>query len=93
MRSIQIVDSYDIWGPTLMKACINVACKCKYGSWCATEVLRRSYADMLIEWWLRNLGYYLTKPFCCIAFIREINMRCANVDLESRGVEDGGVAG
>lgn len=78
-KSIQIKDSYAIWRPTRMKFCINLVCKCKYRSWCANEVLNRSYVSMYIEWWLHNIGYYLTRN---IAIFDVVNLRCKDVDLE-----------
>lgn len=82
MKSIQIRDSYKIWRPSKMKRHIREESLNQYGNVCAGVVLNRSYPDMYIEWWLHNIGYYLTKPFCRIPFIMEINMRCADVDLE-----------
>lgn len=83
MKNIQIKNSYEAWRPSFMKACINLACDLKYRRWCATDVLNRSYVSMYIEWWLHNIGYYLTKPFCFIPFIKKINLRCKDVDLEA----------
>lgn len=80
-KSIQIKDSYAIWRPTRMKGCINLVCKSKYGSWCADKVLHRSYIDMYCEWWLHNIGYYLTRN---LAIFDVINLRCKDVDLEER---------
>ena len=82
MKSIQIKDSYKIWRPVLMMQYIQEACCDKYGHYFARDVLNRSYLSMYIEWWLHNIGYYLTKPFCFIPFIKKINLRCKDVDLE-----------
>lgn len=79
MKSIQIKDSYKIWKPTVMKACINTLCNIKYGSYSADKVLHRSYADMYCEWWWHNIGYYLTRN---IPLFESINERCKDVDLE-----------
>ena len=43
-----------------------------------TELLNRTYFSMYVEWWLHNIGYYITKPF---SFLEEINLRCKDVDL------------
>lgn len=91
MKSIQIKDSYLVWRYYTMRGLIRRECFYKYGSILAHEVLNRSYIGMCIEWWLHNIGYYLTKPFCRIPFILEINMRCADVDLEARGAKMDGV--
>ena len=81
-KSIQIKDSYKIWRPCEMEWKIRNACYNKYGNMFASKVLNRSYKSMYIEWWLHNIGYYLTKPFCFIPFIKKINLRCKDVDLE-----------
>lgn len=82
MKSIQIKDSYKIWRPSDMKFYILMKCIEKYSRFFPTDVLNRSYLSMYIEWWLHNIGYYLTKPFCFIPFIKKINLRCKDVDLE-----------
>lgn len=82
MKSIQIKDSYKIWRPRRMKAKIQNACWYKYSDSLADRCLNRSYLSMYIEWWLHNIGYYITKPFCFIPFIKKINLRCRDVDLE-----------
>lgn len=82
MKSIQIKNSYRIWKPSIMKRCIRIECIYKYDMASADRVLHRSYLSMYIEWWLHNIGYYLTKPFCFIPFIKKINLRCKDVDLE-----------
>lgn len=81
-KSIQIKDSYKIWSPSKMRRDIAIACWSKYRQCFATDVLNRSYLSMYIEWWLHNIGYYITKPFCFIPFIKKINLRCRDVDLE-----------
>ncbi len=83
MKSIQIKDSYKIWRPSEMQAYIMFECYAKYGSFLARKVLHRSWVDMYCEWWWHNIGYYLTKPFCFIPFIKKINLRCKDVDLEA----------
>ena len=82
MKSVQIKNSYRIWRPCHMRLHIKFGCKAKYDSYFANEVLHRSYLSMYIEWWLHNIGYYLTKPFCFIGFIKKINLWCRDVDLE-----------
>ena len=81
-KSIQIKDSYRLWKPSAMKNFIQVAVYLKYRSLFPEEFLNRSYQSMYIEWWLHNIGYYITKPFCFIAFVKKINLRCRDVDLE-----------
>lgn len=78
-KSIQIKDSYKIWRPSTMKRLIHIKCYLRYGNEYATEVLHRSYLSMYIEWWLHNIGYYLTRN---IALFEIVNLRCRDVDLE-----------
>lgn len=78
-KSIQIKDSYKVWRPCHMRLHIKFGCKAKYDSYFANEVLHRSYLSMYIEWWLHNIGYYLTRN---IALFDVINLRCKDVDLE-----------
>ena len=78
-KSIQIKDSYKIWSSGRMYAAIINACFDKYHAYRANEVLNRSYVSMYIEWWLHNIGYYLTRN---IAIFDVINLRCKDVDLE-----------
>lgn len=81
MKSIQIKDSYKIWRPSKMKHCIIEACCGKYHTPYASELLHRSYADMYCEWWLHNIGYYLTRN---IPMFESIAERCKDVDLEEQ---------
>jgi hypothetical protein len=85
MKIIHIKDSYLVWLPYVMRVHIVRECRTQYDNCFADEVLNRSYISMYIEWWLHNIGYYLTKPFCRIPFIMNINMRCVDVDLEEWG--------
>ena len=80
-KSIQIKDSYRIWQPSAMKNFIQFSVYLNYHSLDPEELLNRSYQSMYIEWWLHNLGYYLTRN---IAIFDVINMRCKDVDLEER---------
>ena len=79
MKSIQIKDSYKIWRPRFMRTYIMTACYEKYDRYYADEILNRSFVGMYIEWWLHNIGYYLTRN---IAIFDVINLRCKDVDLE-----------
>lgn len=80
--NLHIVDSYDIWSTIKMKSEIQNATKQNYGSEDPESTLNRSYASMYIEWWLHNIGYYLTKPFCRCDYIHKLNLRFKDVDLE-----------
>ena len=52
------------------------------GLYDAEGYLGRSYWTMYIEWWLHNIGYYITKPLADISKIKELNERFKHVDLE-----------
>ena len=78
-KSIQTKDSYKIWRPCDMERCIIPACFRKYGTPFANKVLHRSWVSMYIEWWLHNIGYYLTRN---IPLFEAVNERCKDVDLE-----------
>lgn len=44
-----------------------------------------SGAALVIEWWIHNVGYYLTKPF---PFMKKLNARFKDVDLMVEVSED-----
>lgn len=77
MKNIQIKNSYKIWDIRTMKIILD--------SKNATVFLNRSYKSLIIEWWLHNIAYYLTKPLCSIEFFKKLNYRAKHVDLEERG--------
>lgn len=85
MPNIHIENSYSIWKTVLMRTLIDFECDIKYGTVLAEMLLNRSYRSMYIEWWLHNIGYYITKPFCHIEAVKKINLRCKDVDLEAWG--------
>ena len=82
MKCITIKDSYDIWLPTKQKMLCIDACLENYQVNQVPMVLNRSWTSIYIEWWLHNIGYYLTKPFCKNDFINKLNLRFKDVDLE-----------
>ena len=82
MRSIQIKDSYKIWSAATMVDMIQDACFDKYEDNAANYVLNRSYRGMIIEWYLHNIGYYITYFFTEYNCIAKINKRLRDVDLE-----------
>ena len=82
IKSIQIKDSYNIWSPAKMKIKIQIEIRDCYLSWAPTDALNRTYKSMYIEWWLHNIGYYLTLPFIRFERLKRINLRCKDVDLE-----------
>ena len=82
MKNIHIENSYNIWTIPHMKSEIWHHCRLRYDTPRADLILHRSWASMYIEWWLHNIGYYLTLPFCEYDFIRRLNLRFKHVDLE-----------
>lgn len=81
MKSIQIKNSYNIWSINAMKVLMTHELIRKYNTPSADKLFRRSYVSMYIEWWLHNIGYYITKPFCSIEWINKINLRFKHVDI------------
>ena len=81
MRSIQIKDSYKTWKISTMKTQIDLEMIYKPIIY-ADRYLNRTYVSMYIEWWLHNIGYYLTLPFIKNPKIYALNLRFKDVDLE-----------
>lgn len=82
MKNIHIENSYTEWSTTMMWGKITVECNEKYGTIFADKVLNRTYRGMYIEWYLHNIGYYLTLPFCKYNCTRHLNLRFKDLDLE-----------
>ena len=82
MKNIHVENSYHIWATSDMDYIIRGKCFDKFHSYNPEAMLNRTYRSMHIEWWLHNIGYYLTQPFCHIEFFKNINLRCKDVDLE-----------
>ena len=82
MKNIHINDSYNIWSTSDMRSILDDESFKQLGSYYTEVTLNRSYKSMYIEWWLHNIGYYVTKPFCFIKYFSFINLRCKDVDLE-----------
>ena len=82
MKVIHIENSYRFWSIDTMTVFIMDESANKYGNIFANEVLNRSWRGMYIEWWLHNIGYWLTLPFIKNEEIKKINERFKHVDLE-----------
>lgn len=82
MRNIHIDDSHFVWTTDDMRVLIGLRARSEYGSPNAELLLNRTYRSMYIEWYLHNLGYYLTLPFCKIEAVDRLNKRFKDVDLE-----------
>lgn len=71
-KHIQIKSSYKIWKPSTMARIIKIQAFHKgIHNVVVTDAL-------IIEWWLHNIIYYLTKPF---PVFKNITIRCRDVDL------------
>ena len=82
MKNIRIEDSYNTWKPHFMFIDIISKCYDEYKTADADEILNRSFFGMFIEWWLHNIGYWLTRPLIRIAYFERLNERFKHVDLE-----------
>ena len=82
MKNIHIENSYNMWNTKHMKHTLNVECYKNFESYNPEKTLNRSYESMYIEWWLHNIGYYVTKLFCFIDVVNKLNLRFKDVDIE-----------
>lgn len=82
MNVIHIDESYDTWKASSMKVLIILEAKHTYGTDDYESLLNRGFVSLYIEWVLHNIGYYLTKPFCKIPYVKFLNSRFRDVDLE-----------
>jgi hypothetical protein len=57
----------------------------KYDSTDPSITLNRSFKGMIIEWYLHNIGYWMTLPFIKNEKIKTINERFKHLDLEAHG--------
>ena len=69
-KHIQIRWSYDVWSPARMRKYII-----------AHGGNGKHIFLLVIEWWLHNIGYYLTAPFVTNETINSLNERFMHVDL------------
>ena len=87
MKVIKIYNSYQYWSKSRQRALIDYRAMQDSQAPSAPVFLNRSYKSMHIEWWLHNVGYYLTWPLSFIPYFKSINERCRDVDLEEWPVE------
>lgn len=85
MKVVQIRNSYNVWSINKMKSLIIHECTYKYYHYDASKVLNRSWRGMYIEWWIHNIGYWVTLPFIKNKEIEKLNHRFKHVDLEEHG--------
>lgn len=82
MDGIHIDNSYNIWSTSKMKKIILDYTKNP------KEDINRTFVGMYIEWWIHNIGYYVTLPFIKMSTtLKRINTRLKHVDLESHKKE------
>lgn len=74
--NIHVNNSYNIWKVSSMNEIINQHTKDPKGD------MNRTYLGMYIEWYLHNIGYYITLPLTFIPRVKKINYRFQHVDLE-----------
>ena len=82
MKNIRIENSYKTWKPHFMLIDIITKCYDEHKTTDADKILNRTFAGMYIEWWLHNIGYWLTRPFIAFSYFNELNERFKHVDLE-----------
>lgn len=85
MKVIQIKDGYKIWKPHRMRYHLDKEAIEKFNVNSCSLLLNRTYLSMFIEWYLHNIGYYVTKPFCTNTTINLLNKRFKDVDIEEWG--------
>jgi hypothetical protein len=82
MAVIKVRDSYKVWTRETMKNRMIACAFVHHNVTNPEKLLNRTYRSMFIEWYLHNIGYYVTLPFTRIEALRKINLRCKDVDLE-----------
>ena len=82
MKNIHIENSYNVWNTRKMKKILTLESYRQYKNCYAENVLNRTYKSLYIEWWLHNIGYYMTLPFIKNEKINNLNQRFKHVDLE-----------
>lgn len=80
MNNLHIVDSYKIWTVYRMRGKIYGCCFMTYQSYEVEKILNRPFWTLYVEWWLHNIGYYVTKPF---KSLESCTLRFKDVDLNS----------
>ena len=78
-RHIQIKNSYDVWRPSKMRVDIHYWLHKQYDFPSISKL--KNFKPLVIEWWLHNIGYWITKPFVRFSTINALNLRFKDVDL------------
>ena len=82
MKNLHIENSYKIWNTQKMRYIIFAECNKEYNVIDVQDCMNRSYNSMFIEWYLHNIGYWVTLPFIKNEKIKSFNERFKHVDLE-----------
>ena len=76
-KHVQIKNSYNTWRRTAMVNAIFLAADFVPDiTWMVMHT-----PILVIEWWIHNIGYYLTLPFIKNPKIKALNERFKHVDL------------
>lgn len=86
-KNLHIANSYNVWNISEMKCNISMVAYRKYNVWFDDNslpklLLNRSWLSLYVEWWLHNIGFYLTRPLCKYPYFKALNNRFKDVDLE-----------
>lgn len=81
-KSIRLEDSYTVWSKLVMTSWIMEETTDKYNCPFSSDVLRRSWRSMYKEWYLHNIGYWITLPFTKIGLFEDTNEKCKNLVLK-----------
>ena len=82
MKNIHIENSYKIWKKKEMHEKIFYTFHSQYRQIDVENVMHRTYESMFLEWYLHNIGYWITLPFIKNQKIKALNERFKHVDLE-----------
>jgi len=81
MKNLHVKDSYNIWSYKEMQIGLSMISVQTYDTSEVEKLLNRSWTSIYIEWYLHNIGYYITRPFICFLFISRLNIRLRDVDI------------
>lgn len=87
MKNIHIENSYTVWSIKTMNEKIYREFNHKYNEIDVEHYMNRTYNGMYIEWYLHNIGYWITLPFIKNEKINALNKRFKHVDLEEHSDE------
>lgn len=78
IQEIYVKDGYKIWSYKKMRAIIEKSID-------NPKSMGRTYVGMYIEWYLHNIGYYLTLGLAArYPFVSRLNERFKHINLERR---------